>query len=413
MLSPDLAFLLQAARCNPNLTASSEIFVQSLRRCRTSLSRLISMRRGGDRVWSLWLRTARGSLADFGDYDEYLSAGEVSSREEFESLWTLEYPEPAQWWRLAVVTFRDEVWVTLARELQFGADLTLGSIQGIDPTNECARELLTWLVDAVAVEVDRVCADPHAYNTEIKRSLPLRKRYGRILRSDLWQAAGGPDEVEREFASIDLEAFGHLSDNPDDVGTLPEMSLAAYLDCCRICYKANKYKRLDEAMSPVEQYRVMADGRDDGMLNLPPDDSDAFLTWFETAARLGHPFEIRAGGSRTHISLYPERTPHGWRLVLSGFSKARIVETAKMALALRRAGRPCVVVQKEEMLRMLAGVDLVGIVPDDTGLGYNHLEFPKEDRVYSFVHLWMIEEACDSVPESIFWYALEELHPRR
>jgi hypothetical protein len=76
---------------------------------------------------------------------------------------------------------------------------------------------------------------------------------------------------------------------------------------------------------------------------------------------------------------------------------------------LQQAGAPFGLYQKEEMLRMLAGMDFVGIVPDDIPLGYNHSEFPAEDRIHSFVHLWMVEEACGALPDRVFWYPLEEL----
>lgn len=60
---------------------------------------------------------------------------------------------------------------------------------------------------------------------------------------------------------------------------------------------------------------------------------------------------------------------------------------------------------------MLTGTDFIGIVPDDVPVGYNRGSFPGEDRIFDVARLWQIEEARGSVPECIYWYALEELCP--
>ena len=83
-----------------------------------------------------------------------------------------------------------------------------------------------------------------------------------------------------------------------------------------------------------------------------------------------------------------------------------------MAIALSERAVPFVLEQRQEMLRMLSGEDFLGIVPADVPLGYNHGDFPREDRIYSFVHLDMIEDACGSLPESIVWYPLAKLRKR-
>jgi len=324
-------------------------------------------------------------------------------------LWRMEYPDAVQWWRLQVVQCREELWFFVGKRVHFGADFGDASFQRIDPANEDTRRLVLWLLNAIEEEVGRFLADPAKYNLEFRRALPLTKRYGRIVRRDLWRASNHADEIEREFASVDIDRFRELVLNLDEKAVVPEMSLSAFLNYCRICYKANNYPALRPSMTPMEMYIAMADGRDDGLLQLPPDDPSAFRQWYHHHPRYGHPFEICRGGNSTHISLSPGTLEDGWQLWLAGFSRPRVVETARMALALRQAGVPFVLSHKEEMLRMLAGEDFVGIVPDDVSIGYNHGEFPEEDRIHSFVHHWMIVEACGSVPDGVFWYPLDEL----
>ncbi|MCP4659746.1 MAG: hypothetical protein GY856_30455, partial [bacterium] len=45
-------------------------------------------------------------------------------------------------------------------------------------------------------------------------------------------------------------------------------------------------------------------------------------------------------------------------------------------------------------------------------VGYNHGDFPEEDRIHSFIHLAVIEETCGSLPDGIAWYSLAELSLR-
>lgn len=142
-------------------------------------------------------------------------------------------------------------------------------------------------------------------------------------------------------------------------------------------------------------------------MGLPQGDPNAFAAWHRNRAGGGHPFEICRGGNSTHISLHVTECENGWQLFLYGFSVARVVETAKMAIALFERGVPFVLAYKDEMRRMLKGEDFVGIVPDDIGLGYNHQEFPKEDRIYSFAHLWMVRKLNEELLE------LELRHHRR
>ena len=82
-----------------------------------------------------------------------------------------------------------------------------------------------------------------------------------------------------------------------------------------------------------------------------------------------------------------------------------------LLIALDDRGVSFVLERREEMLSMLRGEDLLGIVPEDIPLGYNHGDFPEEDKIHSFIHLTVIEETCGSLPDSIAWYPLETLSP--
>ncbi len=116
------------------------------------------------------------------------------------------------------------------------------------------------------------------------------------------------------------------------------MTLADYLGFCGTCYRANDYSGLEPSMTPRQMYRAMADNRDAGLLGLPPHDAAAFARWYRERQLGAHPWEICRGGNRTHISLQVVPRDDGWQLFLAGFSTARAVEAARMAIALFERG---------------------------------------------------------------------------
>lgn len=61
---------------------------------------------GDDELRELWLTAPRGSIEDFGDYENYLEDGEEESRKEFGELWLSEYPEPQKWYKLSAPVYR-------------------------------------------------------------------------------------------------------------------------------------------------------------------------------------------------------------------------------------------------------------------------------------------------------------------
>ncbi len=226
---------------------------------------------------------------------------------------------------------------------------------------------------------------------------------------NIWNGSDDANRLDLEMGVENLAAFGRIAKCLGNKAIIESMTMVDFLGYCDICYDANDYANYSPDASPMEKYRVMADNRHEGLLDLPPDDPDAFAAWHRNRAGGGHPFEICRGENATHISLHVTEYQNGWQLFLHGFSVARVVETAKMAIALFERGVPFVLTYKDEMQRMLEGEDFVGIVPDDIGLGYDHKEFPKEDKVYSFAHLWMIREIDEGLVSKINWYPFPKL----
>ncbi|MHB8278549.1 MAG: hypothetical protein ACYDIA_12955, partial [Candidatus Humimicrobiaceae bacterium] len=93
------------------------------------------------------------------------------------------------------------------------------------------------------------------------------------------------------------------------------------------------------------------------------------------------------GGNSTHISLFLYQVENDWKLRLAGGSSARVVETVKMALAFYLNKIPFILEKAEEILRMIKGIDFIGIVPETIIPRYCYGFSPDEDRINDFMNL--------------------------
>ena len=62
-----------------------------------------------------------------------------------------------------------------------------------------------------------------------------------------------------------------------------------------------------------------------------------------------------------------------------------------------------------EILRMVTGIDFIGIVPDKFIPCYCHRLFPKEDEIIDFMKLGFDNEIIPKIIEKAFWYPLDEI----
>lgn len=162
-----------------------------------------------------------------------------------------------------------------------------------------------------------------------------------------------------------------------------------FLSAISIIAKTSRYDEsyfgLDK--TPKEQYYLHADGRDDGLGDIDPDDPGAFRSWLtDRDRRGGHPWEVARGGNSTHISLYPVLDEGGYTFLLAGSSVGRTIETVKFYLALRKAGLPVSVKDGNILANRLIGEEKMGIVPQGVPPVYCEGLFPDE-RIIAFVNL--------------------------
>jgi len=347
---------------------------------------------GEDEVRQIWIRAERGTLEDYGNFEESRDEGIVGTREEFEEEWRYEYPDPTVWYHLATSKYTDQRFVFIDHKLvlHYTPDPEERHYQNAD--NRLIT-FLSWLCDEIPKEITRIRKDTPAYNRFLGKHLPYEKRTGKILRSTFWEVVD--DETVRPDKELppdlvdDFEKFLEQNTEYDIVQGIPEISASGFMRFCEICYQANDYFR-DEPilLSPMEQYRRMADMRHGGLTEIDIDSPEAFREWYHSGLKAGaHPWEICRGGNSTHISLMLSAREKDWVLSLAGSNIVRVVETVRMATALYRHGIPFHLRDGKEILDMVRGRDFIGIVPDHITPRYCQCLFPKEDRIIDFMNL--------------------------
>jgi hypothetical protein len=235
------------------------------------------------------------------------------------------------------------------------------------------------------------------YHNKVSRTLSPHLRHGVIPRIVARELMPWHLRFDLELtASEQRDAIELLS--RQELKRIPTMSAHTYFEYCRIAYLANPATfsspwsgPFDPSLSGRELYQSYADGRCGALLDIDPNSEEAFREWHAGTSRAGgHPWEIYRGGNATHITLAAmldrDTTPHSWRVVLDAFSSTRLVETVRIALALKRAGLPFEVAHHESLRARLACEDLIGIVPNGDDLRYGWHRFPREFNVADCVY---------------------------
>lgn len=335
----------------------------------------------------LHLCVDRGPIEDFGDYEDMHEWGEVENRAEFEQLWKDYYPDETKWFSVNFYECDDyhAIWINHKMVISYRPkDENKASAFDINAT-----ELIAWLIFEVKQCQREILAG--TYNARVARDLPPGHRFGTITRKAVWEIC--PEEKQEYFENLpepDVQEFMKLMRDTDEEKTpasyLPEMTSGLFFRCCELGYRANKYEKCGK-ISPKELYLAHADGRDEGLRDIPEDSADAFNKWyFDRERGGGHPWEVCRGGNSTHVSLYILHSDQGFYFSVDGRSWGRSVESINFYLAIRRAGYPVVIRDGKKLANRLTGTDRIGIVPDGVFPSYCESYF-HDDNIIDFMNL--------------------------
>lgn len=357
---------------------------------------------GDNNRHELWLCADRGSIEDFGDYEEMLADGEVENREEFEKLWREEYPEEKVWYHFISVEYNGFRTVVLRHRPVIQINPQEKNVFGHDIV-----PFIAWMIHAVRACIAGLQAN--TYNETVKRELPVQHRTGTILRSDYWEIFS---EYKQEYfsdlsehdAQDFLKAVDEQNKNDEPLRRIQNMTAGMFYEYCSLGYLANHYEGCN-CLSAKEQYYKNADGRDEGLRDLDENSSDAFRDWLHNRQCGGHPWEVCRGGNSTHISLYAHEDTKGYYLTVSGKSYGRSIETVKFYLALMKNGLPVLLSDGKAIAARVSATDKIGIVPDGVMPYYCESYFPQEN-ILDFINL--PEEKRSQVVSHAAWQPISE-----
>lgn len=232
------------------------------------LSKIKPHEKHGNKVWSLWLRAERGSLEDYGNYEEFLEEGIVESYEEFEQNWKDEFPNEVEWLHFqasydAAIDYR-----TIFLHHQFVIEQDPRKERGFE--NDIS-EFAQWLLDAVKMAIAELKAG--TYNAYVQKELPPQHRIGTVLRKYIWEIA--PQQRNDMIGNMTEDNLNYFLQNAqseltDSTPRLSQLTANDFYHYCAMGYTACEYDDTDK--TPKEQYNRYADGRDDGLGEIDPDD---------------------------------------------------------------------------------------------------------------------------------------------
>ncbi len=354
-------------------------------------------------IRELWLTSDRGTIEDFGDFEEMRSWGDVDTYEEFETLWHDYYPNEIQWYHMTAVNDKDTAYKAIL--IDHRQVIEVDRQKKHEGLERNIKEYALWLLDAVRKCYEQVKAG--TYNERINRELPPEYRTGTIIRKaycDIFPEYRKDFLMDISKEEIDefVKAVSELPEQ-DDMPRISEFTANEFYKCCALGYNANNYEFSD--LSPKEQYYKHADGRDSGLKDIDGDSVEALIVWL-LGHHSGHPWEVCRGGNSTHIDLYIHYDEKGFYLAVRGNAETRCVEAVKFFLAIRAAGYPVYIYDGKELSDRFRETEKIGIVPKGVFPRYCSTLFQNEN-VIDYMNLPF--EKRGEVAKACEWQPLNEV----
>ena len=345
---------------------------------------------GDDHLHTIWVKVKRPTFRQFYEYHygyeiPYKEAADEVIREAKE-YYADAYPHPKVWYRLSTKHFSldesEEFYAFfLDNNYAFSVNDRNAKQEYDDP------ELLQWAIEEAELFVAEV--QKNTYESHILRKIPFCYREGKIKRKDLWEACPeAKKEFFKNYKRKEINKFLSVFRSGETRNTpLRDMTARQFYEACAVVYKALDFHRKNAVylfeendaerkhygeceQTPKEMYYAIADGRDDGLKDVPLDDPAAFYQWLCKEGPYyefngAHPWEIIPSMSISHsMHLYPRKNERQeWNFLLSGESDFRAPETVIAANALYDAGYPVEVYGFDRIINRIEGNDELSVVP--------------------------------------------------
>src|SRR3989304_4621840 len=105
IFAPAIDNLIDSGQFNPDLI-DTKIYNKL-----TAIYKVISCIKpiGDDDIRKLWIEVYRGTINDFGEFEEFVEDGVVETYGEFESLWKEYYTDEIKWHSFATAKYKTEL----------------------------------------------------------------------------------------------------------------------------------------------------------------------------------------------------------------------------------------------------------------------------------------------------------------
>jgi hypothetical protein len=227
---------------------------------------------------------------------------------------------------------------------------------------------------------------------KLNSTFPYKYRKGLIQHNIVRYYVKDVTRVDKELGLaktkelIKLVENGSLSNH--ELGRVTNLTAFKFFEYCKVAY-LNSNLKLDaelKALSGKELYKIFADGRHEGLINIKQNSVAEFRQWIDGKHPKkdsgGHPWEIIRGSSTSNITLRVSKDDYGeknnYKITLTGNAMGRLAETIKIYLALYNAKLPVHFEDPKEFRTRLLAQDNIGIVPDYDSLHRANQSFDEE-----------------------------------
>jgi hypothetical protein len=337
-------------------------------------------------------------------------------------IWEVLFPlQDTKWHHLRVVRYLESyLFIDIsgnAGALEFLLPDEIKPLSGLD-----APQHNVWspLIDLSLAWLKLLRKDWIASSKRVQLEYPLELRQGvvphALIRSSFPAYYRLDDAIGQDKAQkiISLIESGYLRRSEHTES--PSLTANEYFAYCKIAYIAARREDevVDENLSGRELYRLFADGRDDGLLQIDGDSHEEFSQWIDGTHPLrgsgGHPWEIKRGGNTTHINLAVYRPLYSkneqYVIELSGESLGRMAETLQMFLAIHEAGLPISLSNPEAVRKRLLSQDCIGIIPAYVSYHRAYQRFRKDQDVFEVMYYKELGRYKRRVTPFITWEPL-------
>jgi hypothetical protein len=231
--------------------------------------------------------------------------------------------------------------------------------------------------------------------TALENNFPYKYRRGIIHHSIARHYCDTLTRVDKALGKQKMMEFIKLVEsdklNRDEIGEVKNLTANKYYEYCKVVYLNSNIKMDAEtkALSGKELYKIFADGRHEGLLDIKQNSAKEFKQWIEGKHpkynRGGHPWEIIRNNVILRVTKKDYNEGANYNISLGIGGSHQLAETLKIFLGLYKAKLFVSISEPKEIRERLLGQDSIGILPEFESLHINNHNF--DENIFDVEYL--------------------------